>query len=448
MLLLVLALAHVALTVTVFLFVLRIRATAKLRVGPTAALVITHTPGNHSPRAFAHATAILDVGLTDVVVYAAQRPRPTERRGIHFIDIPVNEQIATRRSTLSIFVRLVHLTRSIIFTIYEAFRAPFTVSVIIVNTPPVLPVLPVVALLRPFFFPASRLIVDVHNPAFTLMSLTSPPIVVRIGRFAEGIVLHTADAHLTVSCALSNFLKENFYINAVTLRDKPQSRFIAACRSNDNFQLQQVLREHATITASPNHPIHNILSRQDTLTRSLPVLVSSSSWTPDEDFSILLKALPKMDSYNIPLLVLLTGKGPGREAFMLAVASLNLRHVAVAFAWVPTETYPRLLAHATLGICLHASSSGVDLPMKVVDMLGAGLPVLALRFPAISELVTSKVGHLFDNSDDLLRLIVKLVFLQPEWLSQLRTNIRHVVDTDDDWLAHWRRHALSVVRGT
>lgn len=65
------------------------------------------------------------------------------------------------------------------------------------------------------------------------------------------------------------------------------------------------------------------------------------------------------------LLVIVTGKGPLRAAYQRKMQQLDLRCVAFRTLWLESEDYPRLLGACDMGVSLHISSSGFDLPMKV-----------------------------------------------------------------------------------
>jgi beta-1,4-mannosyltransferase len=171
------------------------------------------------------------------------------------------------------------------------------------------------------------------------------------------------------------------------------------------------------------------------------LLLSSTSWTADEDFSLLLTALDKyQEAINtgtkLPkLLVIITGKGALRKPFEKAVAEREKSKwtdICVRCHFLPARDYPTLLGCADLGVSLHTSSSGRDLPMKVVDMFGCGVPVLAKGFGCIDELVKhGENGLVFNTGEELGQqmivcpspLIMSQLMSRTHWLdSQIHQN--------------------------
>lgn len=169
---------------------------------------------------------------------------------------------------------------------------------------------------------------------------------------------------------------------------------------------------NATMFTSLDRPSHLPVVRPD----RPALLVSSTSWTADEDFSLLLTALDMYQdalSGGAPLpklLVIITGKGALRKPFEKAVAAREKstwKYITVRCTFVSAKDYPTLLGCADLGISLHTSSSGRDLPMKVVDMFGCGVPVLAKGFECVGELVKEgQNGRTFDTGEELASLII------------------------------------------
>merc|ERR1712080_250343 len=100
-----------------------------------------------------------------------------------------------------------------------------------------------------------------------------------------------------------------------------------------------------------------------------------------------------------------------------------------------------------LGVCLHYSSSGVDLPMKVVDMFGAGLPALAIKFKSIHELVQHGVhGYIFDDHAQLAAQIEQIFVNYPDQaplLEKFRENILEF--RERSWEQEWSETVLPII---
>ncbi|CAL8460619.1 g148 [Coccomyxa elongata] len=182
------------------------------------------------------------------------------------------------------------------------------------------------------------------------------------------------------------------------------------------------------------------------------LIVSSTSWTPDEDFQILLDAAQQYDAQAVErqgglprLLVVVTGKGPQQAWYVQRMRHLDLQRVAFRTAWLEAADYPLLLGAADLGVCLHTSSSGFDLPMKVVDMFGCGLPVCAAEYRCIGELVSHGTnGLLFDSASKLAAQLVGLFEGFPHKESALLRRLQESVASTSalTWEQSWEKIVL------
>jgi beta-1,4-mannosyltransferase len=289
----------------------------------------------------------------------------------------------------------------------------------------------------------------------------------------ERTMASLADGHLCVTQAMEGWLGENFAVHGKHVRvlyDKPpllfrptevdeQHELFRRLNLENNEGISQWLDEMNEslffTNASPNPAKTSIRLRDD----RPALLVSSTSWTPDEDFSILLKALDKLQTLideahsNTPfpkILVLVTGKGPQKAQFLPLLHEFNKTHshIKIYTLWLEAIDYPKLLGSATLGISLHTSTSGLDLPMKVLDMFGCQVPVCAIGFDCLSELVKDGInGRIFYDEDELSIQLYEMLDGYPNktdnQLMNYKKNIRGMVR----WRENWDECAHSLIVG-
>ncbi|XP_039448825.1 chitobiosyldiphosphodolichol beta-mannosyltransferase [Culex pipiens pallens] len=341
---------------------------------------------------------------------------------------------------------------------------------VLCQNPPAIPTLVVVYVYC--LVTRSKMIVDWHNYTHSILAISSAPdgFIVRLAKAIEFHFGRKAAAGFCVTKAMQADLGDNWSVRATVLYDRPPVQFhpipleekhallMRLCNTIGEFMpdsfdafkdtgVQEVTAftmrtADGEVKYRPNRPA---------------MLLSSTSWTPDEDFSMLVSALDIYEKKSLKepqhypwLICIITGKGPLKEHYKNVIQRKQWQKVSVVTPWLENEDYPKLLACADLGVCLHYSSSGLDLPMKVVDMFGSGLPVCAMRFNCIEELVQhGKNGFLFDNYQELSEQI-------GEWLYDFPTNIaltnqREVINQNLKefqqlrWTENWKRTVQPVL---
>jgi beta-1,4-mannosyltransferase len=190
------------------------------------------------------------------------------------------------------------------------------------------------------------------------------------------------------------------------------------------------------------------------------LIVCPTSWTEDEDFDVVIDAVRRLEDRVrgweaavsgrrfTDLVILVTGDGARRVQFERRFAGLPARRVQLRTRWLEPEEYPRVVGSADLGLCLHRSSSGLDIPMKVADLFGAGVPVCALDYGAcLAERVRhGDNGLLFSTGVQLADVLFDLFETFPadqSRLERLRTGARR--SARPTWDEGWTREAKPVL---
>ncbi|OCB92054.1 beta-1,4-mannosyltransferase [Sanghuangporus baumii] len=454
-----------------------------------------------SPRMMYHAESFANAQFqTYLVGYAGSKPIPSLVR--------INVELVHLTETPSMFKGLPFLLLAPlkialqICTVLSAllYTIPRPPEYIIVQNPPSIPTLALVQLVC--WLRGSKLIIDWHNLGYSILALKlgEKHALVRIARKFEKFFGRSAHIHLFVTRAMRDHLVKPWDLRGikVVLHDRPPSYFKRA----EDFETHDLFNKLAPSFSSPS--LKEFLPRYNS-PRSTPfthlahqgapygalsldpelsdpsspgstfpalradrpaLLVSSTSWTPDEDFSILLDALEMYEkrarqaneeeyvssddneSNKLPkLLAIVTGKGPQKEFYMNEVArrekEQGWRWVRCRNLWLEAEDYPVLLGSADLGVCLHSSSSNLDLPMKVVDMFGCGLPVCALDFPCLSELVKDRQnGYTFKTADELTSQLTDILrgFPDAPQLARLRESFKQCMSSNRHTKHGHRQH--------
>lgn len=316
-------------------------------------------------------------------------------------------------------------------------------DLVLVQNPPAFPTLAVAwfSLKRP----GVRFVVDWHNLGYTLLQLRlgqwHPA--VRFARWFERRDARRVDANLCVSRGLAAFLESRFGVKqARVLYDRPASAFTAIDRA-DRERFRQALFARLGIRAS-----------------TVGFIVCPTSWTEDEDFDVVIEAVMRLEerirgweagnsARRFPeLVILVTGDGARRAEFERRFAGLPARRIQLRARFLEPEDYPRVVGSADLGLCLHRSSSGLDIPMKIADLFGAGVPVCALDYGAcLAERVRhGDNGLLFSNGRQLADVLFDLFETFPadqKALERLRTGARKLARPT--WEEGWTREAKPVL---
>ena len=457
------------------------------------AVVVVGGDFARSPRMQYHAVSLADCGLYDEVVCVGldfgnkccegiqsrlaanfANGRPPAGKGVITLSLYAssgrrpdgNWVVSTAKRVLGF---VYYFSRLVWSAIHSGLPTDMDAPVLFIQTPPAVPFVPLVQLLilaqkcfrlvvgafglqtSPVLLSrkSTSLVVDWHNFGFTLLAIDRrPKPIVWLYKTLERYAC-AGSINLTVSGAMKQVLsgqgaerKEGFRLtpSSVTVVPDTAPAFFSPCSRREFIDEVVVARK------SIQPPAWFMAADRE---RGL-VLVSSTSWTADDDYTMLVDSLKAVDGPGLamPIWVVVSGKGETRAVFEKQIQSANLSSkIQVDTVYFQNfKDYARMLGVADAGISLHKSSSGWDLPMKVVDMFGCGLPVMAVDYPALGELVTSECGWVFDTTAEMTS-IIKVIADPAKGPAVINTKKEYVAKhRAAKWDATWTRAVVPLLK--
>ncbi|KAH8992081.1 hypothetical protein EDB92DRAFT_1859717, partial [Lactarius akahatsu] len=329
-------------------------------------------PSLRSPRMMYHAESFAKLHFeTFLIGYEGSKPVPSLLSLPHVHFLYLSQLPPSLRNLPFIFfapIKIAQQVMSILHTLL--WRIPHPPEFILVQNPPSIPTLPLVWLAGTLL--GSKVIIDWHNLGYSILALNLGPnhIFVKLAKLIEAKFGQFAYAHLFVTRAMHDFLVKEWNLQGLkaVLHDRPPAHF----RPANALEIHELFIRISPSLPKGFLPAYNPPASTpftQVTSAALPsmrpdrpaVLVSSTSWTEDEDFSILLDALSVYEHRAraahgaLPrVLTFVTGKGPLRDTYMRKAEALQTARgdpwlwVRVISIWLEPKDYPLLLGALTL----------------------------------------------------------------------------------------------------
>lgn len=433
-----------------FLYISKVynrRASLKLSNDINEVVIIVLGDLGHSPRMTYHAKNLQKLGYqVNLCGYIeSSLPKFLYNDNISIYDIPVIKNN----------FRLPYLLFALLKVSFQFFNLISLLKnliddktrFVLIQNPPCLPIVLIVGLLKKFWAPNIQIVIDWHNLNWSILNLkyqNENNLVVKLMKFYEEICCtYLSDFNITVTNALKNYLIDEFKLpnnKILTVYDRPNDIFSPI---NSDIEFNNILEKNNYIFQGLKFDKNNDL-----------IITTSTSFTPDENFSLLVDSLVLLEeklneiNYKYKIFMIVTGKGPLQSNFNKMIKSHSWNHIIINNVWLPIEEYPNILKISNLGISLHYSSSGLDLPMKIVDLFGSGIPVISMNYPVINELVKNSVNGITLSNNNDPNEMCDLIYSNLILNSKLYENIKNgaLLESNYTWDNEWNSKLQPILK--